>query len=131
MLGVILVAAGGALGAAARFGSVTLTQFICGPRFPYGTLFVNCFGAFLIGLIMNFLMERYAGSAEPWRLFLIVGFLGGYTTFSSYAWETLMLYGNGQWLAALMNIVTNNVGTLMLVLIGVKTGRLIGGMYAG
>ena len=132
MLSVIFgVACGGALGAVARFATVTLTQTLCGPRFPYGTLFVNCLGSFLIGLIMNFLMERYAGSAEPWRLFLVVGFLGAYTTFSSFAWETWMLYLNGQWLAAAGNILLNNIGTLFLVFVGIQTGRLIGAAYAG
>jgi CrcB protein len=131
MLSVLLVAGGGALGAAARFGTVNIAQLLCGSRFPYGTLIVNCLGAFFIGFLMNFLMDRYAENAEAWRFFLVVGFLGGFTTFSSFAWETLLLLNNGNRLAAALNILGNNMGTLILVLLGVHVSRLLGGTYAG
>ncbi len=131
MLSVLLVAGGGALGAVARFGTVNVAQLLCGPRFPYGTLLVNCLGAFLIGFIMSFLIERSGEYAEAWRLFLVVGFLGGYTTFSSYAWESLVLFNAGDRLGGIFNILANNIGTLLLVLMGLHVSRLLGGMYAG
>lgn len=131
MLSVLLVAGGGALGAVARFGTVNVAQLLCGTRFPYGTLFVNCLGAFLIGLIMSFLIERAGESAESWRLFLVVGFLGGYTTFSCYAWESFILFSAGDRLGGVFNILTNNIGTLLLVLLGLHFSRFIGDMYAG
>ena len=128
LITLIAVACGGALGAVARFGTNTFTQLLLGARFPIGTLLANCLGAFFIGFLMNFLMERYAGNAEIWRLFLVVGFLGAYTTFSSFAWETTILYENGELLGAVLNIVLNNLGTLIMVLLGIKSARLLGGI---
>jgi len=121
----LAVAGGGALGALARFSTVFLSQLIFGARFPVGTMLVNCLGSFLIGFIMNILMQRLAGSAEIWRLFLVVGFLGAYTTFSSFAWETWVLYMNGQWLSATLNILFTNLGTLFMVLLGIQSARMI------
>ena len=123
---IIAVACGGALGAVARFATVMLSQFLFGARFPVGTLIVNCLGTFLIGLFMSLYMDRLA-DFEYWRLFIVVGFLGAYTTFSSYAWDTWVLYMGGQWVAASLNMLLNNVITLALLLIGVVTGRLLGG----
>src|SRR5512147_2233286 len=82
----LLVMAGGAVGSMARYaaGSVIMTRF--GGRFPLGTLVVNVTGSFLIGLLMTVFAERLP---HPyWRLLLVVGFLGGYTTFSSFEYET-------------------------------------------
>ncbi|MCP0913170.1 MULTISPECIES: fluoride efflux transporter CrcB [Legionella] len=123
----IAVASGGALGALSRFGTVFLSQTLLKTRFPVGTLLVNCLGSFLIGLLMHLFLERYADQAH-WRLFWVVGFLGAYTTFSSYAWETWVLYENGQWLGAVLNIMLNNCMTLLLVLIGIQSGRWLGGV---
>jgi CrcB protein len=125
---IVAVASGGALGALARFGTVYLSQILLGTRFPLGTLLVNCIGSFLIGFLMNFLMDRLAGSAEIWRLFLIVGFLGAYTTFSSFAWETVILYSDKAWMSALVNILLNNIGTLAMVLLGIQSARIIEGV---
>ena len=125
-LSIVAVACGGALGAVARFVSVVISQYMFGERFPMGTLFVNCVGSFLIGLFMSLCMDRLA-DVEYWRLFVVVGFLGAYTTFSSFAWDTLVLYTNGQWLAASMNILLNNVITIAVLLMGMHLGRLTGG----
>ncbi|GGI89675.1 fluoride efflux transporter CrcB [Legionella impletisoli] len=123
----LAVAVGGALGALSRYGSVSLIQLALGTRYPWGTLFVNSLGSFLIGFIMSFLIERMAFGAEYWRLFLVVGFLGSYTTFSSFAWETLALYHNEQWVGALMNLFLNNLGSLFMVILGIQAERMIGG----
>ena len=128
MLGpVIAVAGGGALGSLARFSTVVLSQYLFGGRFPIGTLLVNAIGSFLIGLFMSFYMDRLA-DFEQWRLFIVVGFLGAYTTFSSFAWDTWVLYMNEQWIAALFNVLLNNVITMALLLLGMQLGRTVGEM---
>lgn len=124
---VAAVACGGAVGAVSRFLMVTLIQTLIGLRFPLGTLAVNCIGAFLIGFLMYFFIERFSVSSEVWRMFAVVGFLGAFTTFSSFAWETWVLYSDGQWVGAFINILANNAGTLLMVLLGVQSGRLLGG----
>lgn len=102
------VALGGALGALSRYLTVIFAQRFCGFLLPAGTLLVNVVGSFFIGLFFRFLMERIT-NMEYVHLFFVVGFLGGYTTFSSYAWETLVLYENSSWVAALANIMINNI----------------------
>ena len=124
---IIAVACGGAMGAMARFATVILVQVIFGDRFPAGTLFVNCLGSFLIGLFMSMYIDRLA-DVEYLRLFIVVGFLGAYTTFSSFAWDTWILCMNGQWLMATANVLLNNLMTIVLLLVGVQTGRFLGGV---
>src|ERR1051325_938233 len=92
----LLVALGGGTGALARYlaASAIMTKF--GGRFPLGTLVINVTGSFLIGFLMTMLTERF--ELDPnWRLLLIVGFLGGYTTFSSFEWETYTALRDGGW----------------------------------
>ncbi|MDI9817823.1 MULTISPECIES: fluoride efflux transporter CrcB [unclassified Legionella] len=125
MLIMLAVALGGAIGAVSRFATVVLMQNLLGSRYPYGTLMVNCIGSFLAGFLMILIMERMAAS-DYWRLFLVVGFLGAYTTFSSFSWETWALYQNGQSVTALFNVIINNLGSLTLALLGIHCARLIG-----
>lgn len=122
---VLAVAFGGTLGAVARFGTVGIVHHALGSRYPYGTWVVNSVGSFLAGFLMILLTERFA-VGDHWRLLLVVGFLGAYTTFSSFSWETWMLYQDGQVLAALLNILFNNIGSLVMVLLGIYCGRLLG-----
>ncbi len=99
MIRYLLVMLGGGLGSLARYaaGLAIMTRF--GARFPLGTMVINVTGSFVIGFLMVLLTERF----EPhpyWRLLLVVGFLGGYTTFSSFEYETYALMrGGGAWLA--------------------------------
>lgn len=95
----------------ARFGS---------PAFPYGTLVINITGSFVLGFFLIWTTERVL--ADPrWRLLIAVGFCGGYTTYSSYAYETFVLAEQGQWLSSILNIVGSNV----LCLLGVVLGALL------
>lgn len=119
----LLVAMGGAVGASARFATVTLSQMLFAVRFPLGTLLVNVLGAFLMGFVMSLLMERVV-NAEYWRLLLVVGVLGGYTTFSSFVWETWGLAASGELKLAIFNLISTNVLTILAILFGIKLGRM-------
>ncbi len=111
-----LVFAGGGLGAVCRYSITTYVgaRFVA---FPMGTLAVNAAGSFLMGLIMGLLLlatERYGLIAEPYRLLLTVGFLGGLTTFSSFSFETLLLLKGGSYFPALFSVTANVVLGLLL-----------------
>jgi len=100
----IMVMLGGATGSLTRYVFGTAIMNRLGPRFPVGTFVINVTGSFLIGLLMTLLTERLQPHPN-WRLLLVVGFLGGYTTFSSFEWETLSLVKDGgRWLG-LFNII--------------------------
>jgi len=97
----LIVMAGAGLGGLARYVLGTWIMTKTGGRFPLGTLFINVSGSFLIGLVMALLTERF--NLHPnWRLFLVVGILGGYTTFSSFEYETLQAVRDGErWMGLL------------------------------
>src|SRR5580658_6506870 len=99
-----MVLLGGAVGSLTRYvaGTAIMTRF--GGRFPLGTFVINVTGSFLIGLIMTLLTERVQPHPN-WRLLLVVGFLGGYTTFSSFEWETLGLVQDGARWLGLLNVM--------------------------
>jgi CrcB protein len=100
----LMVMLGGAIGSLTRYVAGTVIMNRAGGRFPLGTVFINITGSFLIGFIMTMLTERL--SPNPvWRLVLVVGFLGGYTTFSSFEWETLSLVRDGARWLGLLNVV--------------------------
>lgn len=104
----LLVAIGGGSGALARYvaSSAIMTRF--DGKFPLGTLVINVSGSFLIGFLMTMLTERF--ELDPmWRLFLVVGFLGGYTTFSSFEWETFSAIHDGGFWIGMVNIVSSVV----------------------
>ncbi len=86
-------------------------------RFPLGTVLVNITGCFAIGLIMTLLTERLQASPN-WRLLLVVGFLGGYTTFSSFEWETYSSLREGGFLIGLANVVGSVVCGYLAVWLG-------------
>ena len=84
------VMSGAALGGALRYLSViTVSELL--PGYPYGTLFVNVAGSFIMGILATYFSEYYLGASPYLRLFCTVGFLGGFTTFSSFSYETLAL----------------------------------------
>lgn len=117
------VAVGAMLGANLRFlvGNWAADQF--GPEFPYGTLLINVSGAFAIGIVLAFIGER-VGVSPLWRLFFATGFLGGYTTFSSYAWEALSLAQDGDWLPAAGYVLGSNAFGFIGVWLGSVLARL-------
>lgn len=117
----VLVFTGGGLGAMLRYWMQGAVHDRMGADFPYGTLSVNVAGCFLIGLLMTTLEERFLAAPE-FRAFLIIGFLGGYTTFSTFSYETLALVRDGEYLPALANAG----GTLLSCLTATWAGLLVG-----
>jgi CrcB protein len=117
-----MVSLGGAVGSLARYITGTAVMARFRTQFPLGTLFINVTGSFLIGLLMTFLTERWRPHPN-WRLVLVVGFLGGYTTFSSFEYESYRaIRDGGPWLGLL-----NIVGSVALGYVAVWTGALIAG----
>jgi len=104
----MFIAAGGALGAVMRFLSQATVYELVGKTFPYGTLFVNVTGSFLMGLLSIFLVEKFNLSAE-WHLAILVGVLGSFTTFSTFSLETLVLFEQGDMYKAMTNILLSVV----------------------
>jgi fluoride exporter len=99
----VFVMLGGALGAVFRFVVGTTVLKIYSGVFPLGTFLINIIGSFLIGMLMTVFLNRSTIDAN-WRLFLVTGILGGYTTFSSFEWETFTLWRGGAGPAALLNV---------------------------
>jgi len=95
-----------------------------GPAFPYGTLVINIIGSFIVGLFVIWTTERVL--IDPrWRLLVVVGFCGSFTTFSSYAFESMALFEHGQWGLMLINIFSNNLLCLMGALAGMALARAL------
>lgn len=117
-----LVALGGALGALARFGLAGTVARIAGTRYPWGTTAVNLSGCFLFGLLWA-MIEHRLPAPHGARMILLTGFLGAYTTFSTFAFENAALLRDGQWGVAVANLAVQNVLGLALVLAGLAMGR--------
>jgi len=113
----IAIALGGSLGAVTRFLVANGIYAVLGRSFPHGTLFVNVSGSFLMGLLTQLMLQRFAMAVE-YRAAILVGFLGAYTTFSTFALETLYLFEEGCLLKAFLNIFLSAV----LCLAGVRSG---------
>lgn len=117
MTKLLLVFVGGGLGAVSRFLVTTALAGKLG-NFPLGTLAANLIGSLLMGLLIGIL----AGRADSVRLFVAVGFLGGFTTFSSFSAETLALIQNGQLFAAAANVIVSVTAGLIACAVGLKLG---------
>ena len=115
------VALGGALGSMARYGCAGLAARWVGATFPWGTLFVNVAGSLTIGFVATLISPdgRLLVSPDA-RAFVLVGLLGGFTTFSSFSLETLNLARDGEWLWA----AANALGSLVLCLMAVWVGHV-------
>jgi len=112
------------VGANLRFLVSRLAVREFGPVFPAGTLLINILGSFIVGLFIVWTSERVL--LDPrWRLLVVVGFCGSFTTFSSYAFETMAYFEQGQWGLTLANIFSNNLLCLGGALAGMALARAL------
>jgi CrcB protein len=124
MMQMLAIAVGGAIGSVLRYAVSTGIYSVAGRSFPYGTLTVNVVGSLLMGLLFVMLIDR-AGIPEIWRMALLVGLLGAFTTFSTFSIETLNLLQSGDYTRAMANIMLSIILCLVATWIGLKLGRLI------
>jgi CrcB protein len=118
----LAVALGGALGSVARYwASLAVYQWL-GKDFPYGTLAVNVAGGLLMGLLTELLVARFAVALE-WRLLVLVGFLGGFTTFSTFSMDTWLLLSEGEFAKAALNALASVVLCVVAVWLGLHLAR--------
>jgi CrcB protein len=124
----LFIAAGGSLGAIARFGVSSAVYQLTSESFPWGTLVVNISGSFLIGVAV----ELFDGTIIPseWRSFITIGFLGSYTTFSTFSLETVNLLRDGELPLATGNILASNVVSVLFVVLGIYSSRLLLRLFA-
>jgi CrcB protein len=120
----LLVFVGGGIGACARYWLSGAVYRWLPPDFPYGNLIVNISACFLIGLLMTGFQDRYLLSPS-FRIFLAVGVLGGYSTFSSFTYETVMLMKEGEFFRASLNVTASVGGGLLATALGALTGKLL------
>jgi CrcB protein len=117
-----LLAAAGAAGTLARYGLAGLTQRLFASSFPWGTFAVNAAGCLAFGLVWALAEDRMLISGAT-RLIVLVGFMGAFTTFSTFAFETGQMLDDSQWLLAAGNLLLHNVTGVALVLLGIAIGK--------
>ncbi|MFY9704075.1 MAG: fluoride efflux transporter CrcB [Terriglobales bacterium] len=124
LLKYVMVGIGGCMGSVLRYWLGSYIGGRMGARFPYGTFVVNVSGSFLIGLIVTLLAERTQWNPN-WRYLIPIGFIGGYTTFSTFEYETFRLFQDGQPLTAMLNVTLSVVVGFLGVWAGAVAGRAI------
>jgi len=120
MANILIIGIGGFLGAIARYGAAIWIGQRWGRTFPLGTFLINVSGSFLIGLLMSLFAERFLVNPQ-WRLLLVVGFLGAYTTFSTFEYETGALLKDSEWMLAMLNVV----GSVVVGFVALKLGEVL------
>lgn len=123
MTNLALIFVGSGLGGLSRYWVANLTYGLLGRGFPYGTLVVNVTGCFIMGCLFVLLIDRAGVYAPALRSLLLIGFLGGYTTFSTFAMETITLFEAGALLPGLLNALLSLTLCLLATGLGVLGGR--------
>jgi CrcB protein len=119
----LLIFFGAGLGGVLRYWISNGIHLLLGRQFPYGTLIVNVSGCFLMGLLFVLTLERFDDTGSQLRALLLIGVLGGYTTFSSFSIETIHLFESGNWTSAVMNILLSTVVCITAAWLGVIGAR--------
>ena len=124
VLDFLAISVGAIVGANLRYWMSRSAVRWLGPVFPYGTLSINVLGSFVLGFFLVWTSERVL--VDPrWRLLIAVGFCGGYTTFSSYAYETMAFFEQGQWTLMAANFLANNLLACGAVVAGMVLARVL------
>lgn len=123
---IIFLAIAGALGALSRYGLSGLIQRLSGAGFPYGTLVVNVLGSLVIGFVMQIGLNTDI-IPRTLRVTITIGFLGAFTTFSTFSYETVGYLQDGAWLLASLNIISNLGLCLLSTITGMALGRIVAG----
>ena len=124
MVNIFIIGIGGFLGAISRYGVALWIGQRWGRNFPLGTFAINVSGSFLIGLLMTLFAERFMVNPQ-WRLMLIVGFLGAYTTFSTFEYETGALLKDSEWLIAMLNVLLSVIVGFIALKLGEVLAKII------
>jgi CrcB protein len=124
MMNALVIGIGGFVGAVSRYGIAVWIGQRWGRSFPLGTFVINVSGSFLIGLLMTLMAERFTENPQ-WRLLLVVGFLGAYTTFSTFEYETGALLKDGEWLFAALNVVLSVIVGFVALKLGEVMAKTI------
>ena len=121
----LLVMIGGALGSGLRYQVGRLALLLLGPGFPWGTWFINLSGGLLMGLLVGLLARALSPVDESLRLLIGVGILGGYTTFSTFSLEAVLMIERGDWGVALLYVASSAIGAILMLFAGLGLARML------
>ena len=119
---ILVIALGGALGSVARYFVGKASLLLWGPDYPWGTLIVNIAGCFVMGILAG-LTAHYTELSQEVKSFLLIGLLGGFTTFSAFALDVVALYQRGAWMGAALYLSASVIASIVALLAGLFLTR--------
>jgi len=121
---ILLLIAFGATGTLARYGLDGWIQYRVGARFPAGTLAINLIGCLLLGVIGEFSLNHISVPPD-WRIGLTIGLMGGFTTFSTFGWDTVRMLNDGEWIKAVVYVAASVLGGIICMIAGMRLGNAL------